>query len=121
MNPQDPNQQPQYSTPTPPPVAPVPAPAAPQVPGQLITRSWPTNDDPGSGFALAGALVGLLVTPLIGLPLLIVSAKKSKAAGYKNTLVTVLIVLEAIFCAVGILALLLLIILAAAGTSSSGY
>ncbi len=67
------------------------------VPGssqQLVTRWWPTNDDPGYTLALVGLILDLLAGPLISTIPLFMARNKSKEAGFNNKLVNILIIIN---------------------------
>ena len=89
------------AAPTPPPYQPV-APQGPGVPTQ------PTGQDPGKGLAIAGIVLAFFIS-LVGLILSIIAKKKSKAAGFHNTLATVGIVLNAVFLTISVIAIPILI------------
>lgn len=76
----------------------------------------PNGEDPGKGLAIAGVVLAFFFS-LLGLILSIVAKKKSKAAGFNNTLATVGIILNSVFLVLSILAtgIILLITLSAAG------
>lgn len=80
-----------------PPRVPSPALVNPVLPGtgKLKKRFWPTNEDPG----LAPALVGFIITvvgfaPPVALVPLLLANSWSKRAGYRNTSVTITIILN---------------------------
>ncbi len=99
------------STPvTPPPTNPEP-PVAPQQPAPLTptpapvtTPAQPTAaQDPGKGLGIAGFVLAFTGTQLIGLILSIIGFKKSKKAGFKNTLAFAGIILNSIFIGLAII------------------
>jgi len=64
----------------------------------------PQGDDPGKTLAIVGIILAFFIS-IVGLILSIIAKKKSKAAGYNNTLATVGIILNAISLAIGVILL----------------
>jgi len=107
----DPVQPPTILSPEPPQNQPLtPAPAS--EPSQA-----PSGDDPGKGLAIAGVVLAFFFS-LLGLILSIVAKKKSKAAGFNNTLATIGIVLNSIFIVLSILTIAILILITLTATGS---
>ncbi|WP_145978679.1 hypothetical protein [Granulicoccus phenolivorans] len=78
-------------TPPPPPGGPGPQ----GYPGQGYPGSVP-REDPGKTMGLVGLILAIVI-PLVGLIVSIIARGKSKAAGFKNTLATVGIIIGAVF------------------------
>lgn len=87
------------------------APAPTGVPPQA-----PSGEDPGKGLAIAGVVLAFFFS-LLGLILSFVAKKKSKAAGFNNTLATIGIVLNSIFLVLSILATGIILLITLTATS----
>ncbi len=89
-------QQPQYT--------PQPAPATPP----LAPAAQPVGEDPGKTLGIVSLVTSLLGLGLIGLITGIIAKKKSSAAGYKNTMALVGIIISTL----SMIALLIIFIFA---------
>lgn len=99
--------------PTDTPQSPAPKPTFQQA---VPNSAAPTGEDPGKGLAIAGVILAFFFS-LVGLILSIVAKKKSKAAGFNNSLATVGIVLNAVFLVFGLLIFALLVAITMASYS----
>jgi hypothetical protein len=64
-------------------------------PSSQPVNSAPLSVDPGKSMTIGAIILGFLIAAPIGLVLSILAQQKSKAAGYKNTLAVVFIIIFA--------------------------
>ncbi|MFP7761912.1 DUF4190 domain-containing protein [Marisediminicola sp. LYQ134] len=85
-------------TPVPPAGDPAAAPAAPN----QYSNAPATGEDPGKTLGIVGLVLAFVFT-LAGLIVSIIAARKSKAAGFKNTPAKVGIILSIVFLVLGVI------------------
>lgn len=120
-----PSMPPSSSAPTQPGAPEVPAAQDPQMPTPpqpaptQTTATPPQAQDPGHTMGVVGLVLAFVGMQFIGLIVSIIARSKSKKAGFKNTLATIGIVINAIFLVLGILWLILIVFVTSSGLNNA--